>query len=191
MSDPRKLLLGRVVAFVAREGLTDLSLRQIAEGTGTSHRMLLHHFGSRAGLLAAIGSEVERRQQVTMSALSSEGLAPSAALLRVWCEVSAPEMKPFVALFFEIVGQAMHHRPGTEAFREGLTQSWIDQARRSADQGGLEVADADLRLAIAATRGLLIDLHTGGDPDAIEAAIRRLAILWDRSISLATSTQAN
>lgn len=190
MPDPREALLGRVVAFVAHEGLTDLSLRQIAAGTGTSHRMLLHHFGSRAGLLAAIGSEVERRQRVSMSALSSESATPSAVLHRVWEEVSAPEMKPFVALFFEIVGQAIHHRPGTEDFREGLTEPWIDQARRAADQVGLEVTDADLRLAIAATRGLLIDLHTGGDPDAIEDAVRRLGTLWDRSIVVTVSRPA-
>lgn len=182
MPEPRDALLERVVAFVASEGLIDLSLRKIAEGTGTSHRMLLYHFGSRAGLLAAIGAEVERQQRATMANLSSESATPSDVLLRVWDEVSAAEMKPFVALFFEIVGQAIHHRPGTEDFRSGLTEPWIEQARRAAEQAGIDVADEDLRLAIAATRGLLIDLYTGGDPEAIAAAVRRLCTLWDRSV---------
>ena len=182
MPEPRDALLKRVVAFVARDGLTGRSLRQIAEGAGTSHRMLLYHFESRAGLLSAIGSEVERQQRSTMAEIATSAATPSEVLLRVWDEVSAQEMSSFVALFFDIVSQAIQHRPGTESFRNRLTEPWIEQARRAVDHADFNVTDADLRLAIAATRGLLIDLQTGGDPDAIEAALRRLGDLWDQNL---------
>jgi AcrR family transcriptional regulator len=44
-------------------GIADLSLRQLAAAIGTSHRMLLYHFGSREGLLAAVTRAVEEQQQ--------------------------------------------------------------------------------------------------------------------------------
>jgi AcrR family transcriptional regulator len=46
---PRDALLEKVVAYAAANGIAGRSLREIAAGVGTSHRMLLHHFGSREG----------------------------------------------------------------------------------------------------------------------------------------------
>ena len=50
----KDLLLDQVVDHFVAEGMGDLSLRKIAAAIGTSHRMLLYHFGSREGLLAAV-----------------------------------------------------------------------------------------------------------------------------------------
>ena len=46
-TDPRRRLLERAIDHVAAHGIADLSLRRLAEALGTSHRMLIHHFGSR------------------------------------------------------------------------------------------------------------------------------------------------
>ena len=40
-------LLDAAIGYVAQHGLTDLSLRRLAAELGTSHRMLIHHFGGR------------------------------------------------------------------------------------------------------------------------------------------------
>ena len=53
-------------------GIGDRSLREIAEAVGTSHRMLLHHFGSRDELLLAIVDEVERRQMASLPEANTE-----------------------------------------------------------------------------------------------------------------------
>jgi len=54
-ADPAEELLGRTLAHVRSVGLTpELSLRHLAKEIGTSHRMLIHHFGSRDGLMAAV-----------------------------------------------------------------------------------------------------------------------------------------
>ena len=42
--DARDRLLDRVIAFAAVDGISGRSLREIARGVGTSHRMLLYHF---------------------------------------------------------------------------------------------------------------------------------------------------
>ena len=58
----RRELLEALIEEFATGGIGDRSLREVAAAVGTSHRMLLHHFGSRDDLLVAIVEEVERRQ---------------------------------------------------------------------------------------------------------------------------------
>ena len=67
-SQARDRLLGAAVEHALTEGIVDLSLREIAVGIGTSHRMLIYHFGSREGLLVAVVREVERRERQALAA---------------------------------------------------------------------------------------------------------------------------
>ena len=55
--------------FVA-DGLGDLSLRKIAAAIGTSHRMLLYHFGSKSGLLVEVVRAVEARTRAQFGAIA-------------------------------------------------------------------------------------------------------------------------
>ena len=63
----RGALLGRAIGHFAEHGVGDTSLRALAEAIGTSHRMLIYHFGSREGLLAEVTREVEARQRALLS----------------------------------------------------------------------------------------------------------------------------
>ena len=47
-------LLMAVVEYIRLKGRVDLSLRQLADGAGTSHRMLGYYFGSREQLLGLV-----------------------------------------------------------------------------------------------------------------------------------------
>ena len=168
-----------MIAFVADHGLSELSLRELAEGAGTSHRMLLYHFGSRAGLVAAVAGEVEARQRAALAAVSVAADSVSATVEAVWRQVSAPDVLPFVPLFFEVVGQALQRRPGTEAFLAHLTTPWVDEGLAIARARGVEATESDARLAIAVVRGLLIDLAATGDRAAAAAALARFTGLLD------------
>ncbi len=57
----RERLLEAVVEHFSADGLADQSLRRIAEAVGTSHRMLLYHFGSKDGLMLEVVRAVEAR----------------------------------------------------------------------------------------------------------------------------------
>src|ERR1700756_3519621 len=59
---PKDRLLAKVVDVALAGGISDKSLRAIADAAGTSHRMLIHHFGSRDGLLVAVIKAVEAQQ---------------------------------------------------------------------------------------------------------------------------------
>src|ERR1700751_2424039 len=60
---PKDRLLAKVVDVALAGGISDKSLRAIADAAGTSHRMLIHHFGSRDGLLVAVIKAVEAQQR--------------------------------------------------------------------------------------------------------------------------------
>lgn len=170
MPDSRAGLLARILDFAARDGLADRSLREIATGVGTSHRMLLYHFGSREGLLAAVVGAMEERQRAAMAALAETAQTPGELMSRLWQQVSSPEIRPFVRLFFEVFALATRKTPGTEQVLAGLTTSWLDDAAKVAERLGVEPDRAALRLGVAVSRGLLLDLLAGADHAEVTAA---------------------
>ena len=65
MDSPRDTLLRAALAHVVERGLADLSLRTLAEGIGTSHRMLIYHFGSKEGLVAEVVKATVSAKKIT------------------------------------------------------------------------------------------------------------------------------
>jgi AcrR family transcriptional regulator len=177
MSEARADLLGRVMEHVARHGLADVSLRELAGAVGTSHRMLLYHFGSRDGLVAAIVGEMEARQREALDALATGALSPREVMEAQWAQLSDPALRPFVALFFEVLALAVHGRPGTEQFLAGLTDPWLDLAEGLASRLGGRADRDQLRLGVAVSRGLLVEVLASGD---VEPATRSLRLFLDR-----------
>jgi AcrR family transcriptional regulator len=169
MPDSRADLLARVMEFAQRGGLADRSLREIATGAGTSHRMLLYHFGSREGLLAAVVGAMEAQQRAAMTALVDSGAAttPAEFMRGIWQQVSRPEVRPFVRLFFEVV--ALATREG-QSMDRSLTSPWLTDAAAAAERLGIDPDPAALRLGVAVSRGLLLDLLAGATHEEVTAA---------------------
>ena len=68
----RERLLAAVLGYVTEHGFSDLSLREVAAAIGTSHRMLIYHFGSREGLLVAVVQAVEAAQRGFLAELAAD-----------------------------------------------------------------------------------------------------------------------
>lgn len=160
---------------VAQNGLGDRSLRDLAGAVGTSHRMLIYHFGSRDGLVAAI---VEAMEAMQRHALASIAAAPDTAtagdVVRTqWDVLTSAEVRPFVQLFFEAVAYASRH--GGAHF----TTPWLVSASEASEQLGLTADPVAARLGVAVMRGLLIDVITGDDPVAARAALELFITAMD------------
>jgi AcrR family transcriptional regulator len=179
---PRDALLARIVSFAAQNGVSGKSLREIAAGVGTSHRMLLYHFGSREGLLAAIVGVVEAQQRAVMTSMTSSARSPRDLMMGLWEQVSSPRIRPFVRLFFEVFGLAAQGVPGTESLLESLTGPWLEDGVAAARQLGLQADANAMRLGVAVSRGLLLDLLAGADPVDVRASYELFVDLWERSV---------
>jgi len=160
--------------YVAQNGITDLSLRQLAAALGTSHRMLIHHFGSKEGLWVAIVREVERRQRELLALIVPDSSQPVEDAMRAWWRhISDPSLWPNERLFYELYGQAIQGRPHTVAMLDGIIEDWLEPATAINVALGLDPdqARAHARLGIAVTRGLLLDLVATRDVDGVNAAM--------------------
>jgi AcrR family transcriptional regulator len=168
--DRRRELLDAVVKECAAHGIGDRSLRDIAAAVGTSHRMLLHHFGSRNELLLAIVDEVERRQRALLHQLPAE---PAAAVAAMWADLRRPELRPFERLFFECYARGVQGEQPFARMLPGAVDAWLTED---------ETADPALvRLGLAVMRGLLLDLVATDDRRGVDAAAQAFADLVQRA----------
>ena len=168
-------LLQRVVDDVAEHGIGDRSLRDLAQAVGSSHRMLLYHFDSREGLVAAIVDEVEARQRAAMAeaaASAGPGTPPEEVVLALWRQVSSEELRPFVRLFFESLAYA------GRAQDDHLTSTWLDETEPLTTLFGTPADAVDLRLGVAVVRGLLVDVVATGDTGPATESLVRYLELW-------------
>ena len=169
---PRDRLLVRAVEHFGRTGLGDRSLRTIAEDLGTSHRMLIYHFGSRDGLVAAVSLAVEARQREVMAATYADPDAePLTAAAAYWDQTVAATRR-YGPLFFEAAAHAAQGRAHAEDFARGMVADWLPAVTDLCRAVGIpdDEAEDHARLALAATRGLLLDLLVTGDDDAVARA---------------------
>jgi len=173
MTSPRDELTRRLVMEVAIHGLGDRSLRDLAAAVGTSHRMLLYHFGSRDGMVTAVVEMVEADQRAVLADLAAISVGPADLIRRLWHRVSAPDTLPFVRLFFETVA----HRGTAD-----LTTPWIEDSAPITEAFGMPFDPAEIRLGVAVTRGLLVDVILTGDVDAASASLERFISMWEQTI---------
>ncbi|QLL08978.1 TetR/AcrR family transcriptional regulator [Mycobacterium vicinigordonae] len=170
-TDRRRQLLGALVEEFAARGVGDRSLRDVAAAVGTSHRMLLHHFGSREELLLAVVTEVERRQMRVLPELPTN---PAEHFTAMWADVSRPELRQLERLFFECYSRAAQGEKSFATMIPGAVTGWL-QAADAVTKGSADPALA--RLGLAVIRGLLLDLVATEDDAGVDAAAQVFAQL--------------
>jgi AcrR family transcriptional regulator len=172
----RQELLDALIEEFAAGGVGGRSLRDVAAAVGTSHRMLLHHFGSRDELLVAIVEEVERRQTAFLEQLPPDD--PAEAVAMMWDDVRRPELRPFERLFFECYARGAQGEEPFSRMVPGAVDGWL----AAADEVTGGAADpAMVRLGLAVTRGLLLDLVATGDDKGVDAAARQFIEMLRRA----------
>nr|WP_231747602.1 TetR/AcrR family transcriptional regulator [Auraticoccus cholistanensis] len=165
-------MLERAVAWFASNGVGETSLRSLAAGIGTSHRMLIYHFGSKEGLLAAVVEDVWRQQQTVLDDLLADAADPLAAAWSFWDQL-ADANDVFAPLFFELSASAMQGHAWAASLRTWMSV-WNDTLARLFRGLGHPPQRADVlgRTALAVTRGTLFELALTGDRAAADETVR-------------------
>jgi AcrR family transcriptional regulator len=187
-NDSRDRLLSASVDYVLQNGLSNLTLRALAEAIGTSHRMLIYHFGSKEGLLVAVIRDVEAAQRQFFAELTATDptLSPGDGIREMWRHFTDPRLAPHERLFFEIYGQALQGRPGTAGLLDDIVDAWVEPVAAYAIARGQPVDDAraDARLGVAVMRGLLLDLLATGKTQAVSAALERFIAQYEAVLAV-------
>jgi len=167
----RRQLLDALFDEFAAGGVGNRSLRDVAAAVGTSHRMLLHHFGSREGLLVAIVEEAERRQMALVPDLP---MNPAEGFAAMWADLRRPELRQLERLFFECYSRAAQGEKPFTRMVPGAVDDWLREVETNADA---PYDRAMARLGLAVTRGLLLDLVATNDEAGVDAAANAFAEL--------------
>jgi len=162
----RRELLDALVTECAENGVGGRSLRELADAVGTSHRMLLHHFGSRDELLLAVVDDVERRQMALLQELPRD-----TSFTAMWEHLRRPELRSLERLFFECYARGAQGESPFATMLPAAIDDWL----------ALTPADpAMARLGLAVMRGLLLDLAGTDDAAGVDAAAREFIALIER-----------
>lgn len=126
MSQPqlsRETLLPRLAAHVLEHGLGGASLRPLAKAAGTSDRMLIYHFGNKETLIVELLGYIAALYTATLDAALG-GDRPQTrgqAISRILKHARSEEMRPVMALWWEIVAGAARGTPGYAAAAQAMT----------------------------------------------------------------------
>src|SRR3982751_2586050 len=97
------LLIRKCLIYFLDHGVANLSLRPLAAAVGTSARMLVHHFGSKEQLIAAVMARVRAHfQQLLQQVTGKNGHDAGHVMLNFWRRATASANLPYLRLLLEV-----------------------------------------------------------------------------------------
>ena len=172
----RAKLLEKVVDYVLRHGLADLSLRPLAAALGTSPRMLLYFFGSKEQLLADALTEGRARLQREFARALSTRSGRKEQLRLAWEVWSSKESRKFSWMFFEAFTLAMRDRKRFPGFLERQVKDWLPFFEQAAAAAGVEAGRVRpvATFILATIRGLQLDVLATSEQARVDDAFSEL-----------------
>lgn len=167
----REALLNAAVRVVARGGLRKLTYRAVAQEAGTTHGLVVHHFGSRDALIEAALTHAIR------TSLSTSALEPgtgevadfSAGLSEM--VTADPDIQAFQ---YELLLES-RRRPELLPQIRALYEDYFDATGRELSRILPEGAGRALnRLVFAALDGLVLHQLVFGEPEVTDGAVEEL-----------------
>jgi AcrR family transcriptional regulator len=173
-SPRRAELLARTLEYAARTNLSELSLRPLAAEIGSSPRVLIYLFGSKDGLLREVLAASRARQLAVVQGAMAECAHPADVLSRLWAWMCEPAHRGVARLFFEAYVRSLGGGEPWAGFALDSVRDWEPPLRRILTRPDVAPpADAEVALALAVLRGLLLDLLATGEAERVDLAWRR------------------
>lgn len=141
LAPARQRILDAAIELYGEHGLGEVTLKHIAEQAGVSAPLVLHHFGSKAGLRKACDREAARRvceskaiavamgEQFSLETMLRQS-SQNRSLLRYLTQALMAGGEEVDALMDQLVDDAVEYT--TDAVEQGLVKPSIDERRRSA-----------------------------------------------------------
>jgi AcrR family transcriptional regulator len=171
-SPRREELLERAYRYVLEHGVAEMSLRPLAAAVGSSPRVLLFLFGSKAGLVQALLARGRRDELALLDRARAVGAGGSARDLagiagELWAWLAAEEHRGLLKLWVEGYARSLIDADDTPwaGFARATVADWLDLL------GELTPDPAERTLTLAVLRGAMLDLLATGDLERVSAAV--------------------
>ncbi|MCX5602632.1 TetR family transcriptional regulator [Streptomyces phaeochromogenes] len=167
----REALLNAAVRVVAQGGLRKLTYRAVAQEAGTTHGLVVHHFGSRDALIE------EALAHAIRTSLNTSALEPGTGKVADF-SVGVSDMvtaDPDIQAFqYELLLES-RRRPELLPHLRALYDEYFDAGGRELARMLPDGAGRPLtRLVFAALDGLVLHQLVFGEPETTDAAIEEL-----------------
>jgi AcrR family transcriptional regulator len=175
-SPRRDELLERAYGYALEHGVADLSLRPLAAAVGSSPRVLLFLFGSKAGLVQALLARARQDELALLDRARAAGVGQRdlvAVASELWDWLAAEEHRSLLKLWVEGYARSLIDSDGPWAgFATATVSDWLDLL------GEVSGDAAERTLMLGVLRGALLDLLATGDLERVSAAVnRQLALI--------------
>ncbi|WP_280254917.1 TetR/AcrR family transcriptional regulator [Nocardia wallacei] len=171
----RAELLSGVIAYIGDRGLTELSLRPLAEYLGTSSRMLIHYFGSKEQMLVA-ALETQRPDIPAMFADVLDLAALRRRLIESFSMNTTGDWVTSTRVLLQVLGVAAVPGSPFRAYAEDtvhvLVEALTEVLRRTAPE--LPDPESVATVLVSGIRGLIQDRLVTGDNTRVSKAARLL-----------------
>ena len=113
---------------------------------------------------------------------------PADAMAAMWADLRRPELRPFERLFFECYARGAQGEQPFARMLPGAVDSWLGEVDAKTDGSADQ---AFVRLGLAVTRGLLLDLVATDDDEGVDAAAQAFVALLRSAQTSAASLPAS
>jgi len=174
-TDRRSELLHEIRHYIAGHGLADLSLSPMAAELGTSKRMLLYYFGSRAQLIhEALASSRPDVGGMFRDVTDHHDLR--AAAQQLWEAITTGEQHRLIPMLFQLLSLATTRPAEYGELATDAIRAILDPIADAHRRLGASEDDARARasLLVSALRGLCQDRLVTGETERVDAAAQQV-----------------
>ncbi|WP_324192684.1 TetR/AcrR family transcriptional regulator [Nocardia transvalensis] len=177
----RPELLEAATEYVLDHGVSDLSLRPVAQALGISHASLIRHFATKDALITEVVQKIRTDVQARIRAVDSSETGTGAEMLRaVWRRLCEPKERRQFRVLFEL---AAAHASGVGAtdMAQALVTDWFDEVEQALIRYGWppDTATQAATFVLAQMRGLQIDFVATGDRNRVDQAFEMMIDLLE------------
>ncbi len=174
-------ILEKVLSVLARDGLNNLSLRDIAREVDVSARMLIYHFESYEALINSVFIYLSIKHKSILKILLSEN--PNKSLGQVseiyLKKIFRKENKKSLLLFVELYIKALRDVKKYDDFLNEVLYKWIREIELIVQPKIKANARKYATIILSFYRGLMLDWLTNNDEKRIFESSKAFAKLMD------------
>ena len=180
MQTRKEILTDDLVGYLLEHGLSDLSLRPLADALGTSARLLIYHFESKEGLLTEVLDSMQTRLRQSFASLVDRRAGRSERPLKMfWDWAIADENYPYFKLLYELQILAVQNPAVYGPYLQRNASNWSELIGTALPEA--ERTPAMVTLLGAVFDGLFLELMSTGDRKRTTQAVQQFIRLVDEA----------
>jgi AcrR family transcriptional regulator len=180
MQTRKEILTGELIGYLLEHGLSDLSLRPLAEALGTSARLLIYHFESKEGLLTEALDSMQLRLRQSFGSMVERRAGSSERPLKLfWDWAITDENFPYLKLIYELQILAVQNPAAYGQYLQRNASNWSELIATALPEA--ERTPAMVTLLGAVFDGLFLELMSTGDRKRTTQAIQQFLRLVDEA----------